>query len=311
LSSPSGGELAAETRAFNEQVRTLMGRVPGVEEVPVEATRRGRYEGRGIFPAPSFVDEAHWLDADGIRVRVITVGEPRGVYLHLHGGGWTLGAADLQDVRLRALARATGLAVASVEYRLAPEHPFPAGPRDCVRAAHWLAERGADEIGAPSSFAIGGESAGAHLAALTLLAVRGEVEFAAASLSYGAYDLSGTPSRRAYDDVLVLTDPGMAWFTENFTPGLDAEARRDPAISPLYADLHGLPPALFTVGTLDPLYDDSLFMAARWQAAGNEAELLVYEEGVHGFNGFPIALARLANEAEAAFLTRAAVGAAA
>jgi len=300
-----------ETHAFNEQLRTLVLQLPGVETAPVADTRRGRYDGRGIFPAPTFVDEAQWLDADGVRVRVISVGEPRGVYLHLHGGGWTLGAADLQDVALRQLARDTGLAVASVEYRLAPDYPFPAGRDDCIRAARWLVDRGADEIGAPASFAIGGESAGAHLSVLALIAVRGEVEFAAANLAYGAYDLSGTPSRRAYNDALVLTDASMTWFTENFLPGLDDEARRDPAISPLYADLHGLPPALFTVGTRDPLIDDSLFMAARWEAAGNETALLVFEEAVHGFNAFPITLARLANEAQTEFLSRVAVAAAA
>jgi acetyl esterase len=307
LSRRIGAEVRDETRAFNEQLRRLMQKLPGVEAAPVADTRRGRYDGRGIFPAPTYVDEARWLDADGVRVRLISVGEPRGVYLHLHGGGWTLGAADLQDVALRQLARDTGLAVASVEYRLAPENPFPAGRDDCIQAARWLAERGADEIGTPSSFAIGGESAGAHLAVLTLLALRGEVEFAAANLAYGAFDLSGTPSRRAYDDVLVLTDPAMNWFTENLVPGLDDEARRDPSISPLFADLRGLPPALFTIGTRDPLYDDSAFMAARWEAAGNETELLVYEEGVHGFNAFPITLARLANEAQADFLSRVAV----
>ena len=299
-----------ETRAFNEQLRELMVQLPGVEAAPVADTRRGRYDGRGIFPAPTYVDEAQWLDADGVRVRVVSVGEPRGVYLHLHGGGWTLGAADLQDVALRQLARDTGLAVASVEYRLAPENPFPAGRDDCIRAARWLAARGAVELGAPSSFAIGGESAGAHLAVLTLLALRGEIAFAAANLAYGAFDLSGTPSRRAYDDVLVLTDPAMTWFTMNLLPGLDEEARRDPAISPLYADLHGLPPALFTVGTRDPLYDDSAFMAARWEAAGNKTDLLVCEEGVHGFDAFPITLARLANQVQAEFLSRVAVAAA-
>jgi len=292
-----------ETRAFNAQLRAVMEALAPVETVPVEESRRARYDGKGIFPGPVFVPEAEWVEADGIRVRTFVPDAPRGLYVHIHGGGWNLGGADLQDVLLRSLMRRTGLTVASVEYRLAPEHPFPAGRDDCVAATRWLVERFA------GPFAIGGESAGAHLATLALLALRGEVDFAAANLVYGAYDLSGTPSRRAYDDVLVLTDPGMDWFTENFLPGLDDEARRAPEISPLFADLHGLPPALFTVGTLDPLLDDTLFMAARWQSAGNETDLRVYEEGVHGFNAFPIALGSLANDAQVAFLSRVAAAA--
>ncbi len=94
----------------------------------------------------------------------------------------------------------------------------------------------------------------------------------------------------------------MAWFTDNFVPDLDAEARRAPDVSPLYADLRDLPPALFTVGTADPLLDDSLFMAARWEAAGNETDLRVYADGVHGFNAFPIGIGLTANAAQAAFL---------
>jgi acetyl esterase/lipase len=94
----------------------------------------------------------------------------------------------------------------------------------------------------------------------------------------------------------------MNWFTDNFLPGTDTEQRRDPVISPLYADLHDLPPALFTVGTADPLLDDSLFMAARWEAAGNDADLRVYADGVHGFNAFPIGIAQEANAAQAEFL---------
>ena len=78
-------------------------------------------------------------------------------------------------------------------------------------------------------------------------------------------------------------------------PGLGAEARRDPSISPLYADLHGLPPTLLTVGTLDPLLDDSLFLAARLRAAGNDTALAVYPESIHAFTAFPTELARIAN----------------
>jgi acetyl esterase len=126
-----------------------------------------------------------------------------------------------------------------------------------------------------------------------------EPQFAAANLAYGPFDLGETPSHRLYDDTLVLTRPGMEWFTRNFVPGRDGEALRSPEISPLYADLTGVPPALFTVGACDPLLDDSRFMAARWPA---DHELRVYDAGCHGFTVFPLAIARDANAAAARFL---------
>ena len=289
-----GAEWREETLAFNDQLRVLMAQLPGLETVPPAETRRARYDGSGVLPAPVFLPQASWEEWDGVRVRVLAPQDPDGTFLHLHGGGWTIGAADLQDHLLWFLAEQANVAVASVEYRLAPEHPFPAGRDDCIRAARYL-----PRSGLPAPYAIGGESAGAHLAVLTLLAVD---HFSAANLVYGGYDLSGTPSRRLYRDTLVLTDENIDWFTEQFLPGVDAEGRRAPEISPLYADLTGLPPALFVVGTLDPLLDDSRFMAARWPA---ECELRVYEAGAHGFNAFPLAIARDANLAQAQFLSRA------
>jgi acetyl esterase/lipase len=303
-----GSDLRDETKAFNDELRRRLAGMPSPETVPVEITRQARYDGTGVFPAPEFDPDARWEDADGVRVRILDAPDPQGVYLHIHGGGWTLGAADLQDRLLSWLVRQTGLTVASVEYRLAPEHPYPAAVDDCVTAARWLLDGG---IAAPTRFGIGGESAGAHLSAATLQRLGAEHGFAGANLLYGGFDLGDTPSRRSYDDVLVLNDPYMTWATENFTPGLDREGRRAPEISPLYGDLTGMPPALFTVGTADPLLDDSLFMAARWEAAGNECELLVYEDGVHAFNAFPIALGQRANEAQADFLSRVVAGAAA
>src|SRR5512142_470091 len=265
--------------------------MPPLASVPIEVTRRARQEGGGVFPAPVLLPHARELaiPARGgeLRLRVVAPErEPAGVYLHIHGGGFCLGRCDQQDPRLAALAEATGLVAASVEYRLAPEHPYPAALDDCEDAALWLLERGADELGAPARLAVGGESAGAYLAAATLLRVPRDA-FAAANLVYGAYDLSGTPSRRAADDdTLVVTGTTMDFFDRCFLPGLDPEARRDPSLSPLYADLRGLPPALFTVGTLDPLIDDTLFMEARWRTAGGRTELHLVEEAVHGFNLF-------------------------
>lgn len=302
----------AETRAFNEMLVRLLAELPPVESVPAEQTRRVRREGGGIFPAPELLPQARELEiasrnGEPIGLRVLAPeGEATGVYLHFHGGGWTLGSADGQDPYLWELVEATGLAAVSVEYRLAPEHPFPAAPDDCEDAALWLLEHGTDVLGAPARLAIGGESAGAHLALLTLLRLRdghgATGAFAAANLVYGGYDLSLTPSSRRWERDLVLTRESMAWFGDNFCPGVDLEGRRDPAISPLFADLRDLPPALLTVGTHDPLLDDSLFLDARLRAAGNRSELRVYEEAAHGFNLFPLAAAARANEAAHAFL---------
>jgi acetyl esterase len=308
-----GVDLQAETRAFNEELRARIATLPEIEHVPVAETRLARLEEGGIFPPPVFLDEASWVDIPSrggdLRGRVLQPdGEAVGVYVHIHGGGWTIGGADGHDIPLQALARATQLTVVSIEYRLAPEHPYPAAPDDCEDAVLWLLDGGARQLGAPAALAIGGESAGAHLSALTLLRLRdlhGVRDFRAANLVYGAFDLGGTPSRRLIADSLILTDANMRWFTDNFLPGLDDDQRRDAAVSPLYADLSGLPPALFTVGTADPLLDDTLFMAARWEAAGNDTELLVFADGIHAFNAFPIGIADAANAAQVVFLAAA------
>jgi acetyl esterase/lipase len=199
------------------------------------------------------------------------------------------------------LADGASVLILSVEYRLAPEHPYPAAVNDCVDVARWLAENSRHEFGTERLF-IGGESAGAHLAVLTLLRMRDEhafTGFSGAHLLYGCFDLSGTDSLLAWGDSnLILDTPTMQWFFDQFVP--DAE-RSDPRISPLYADLTSMPPALFIVGTLDPLLDDTLLMAARWQAAGSLAELMVYPGGVHAFNAFPLEITRDANQLSQTF----------
>ena len=307
-----GAETVEETRAFNAQLERLHDELPPIESIPAAVTRAASKQGRGMLPAPEYDPRARWIEIPSrsgeLRVRVLAPdGEPKGAYLHIHGGGWVLGAADEQDALLSAVADETGLCAVSVEYRLAPEHPYPAGPDDCEDAALWLVENGARELGVPERFAIGGESAGANLAVVTLLRLRDRHRLggrlAAANLVYGAFDLGGSPSRRAWGErKLLLTDAGMRWFNECYLPGRNVEQSREPDVSPLYADLHGLPPALFTVGTADPLLDDTLQMAERWQEAGNAAEVRVYEEACHGFNAFPLAVGRLANDAQFAFL---------
>jgi len=245
-------------------------------------------------------------DGNEIPLRVIApIHPPRGIYLHLHGGGWVLGGADMQDPMLERIADNTGQAIVAVEYRLAPEHPYPAGPDDCEAAVAWLVQNGKKEFGT-DVLTIGGESAGGHLTAVTILRTRdrhGYTGFRGANIIYGAFDLSMTPSQRLFGNTrLVLRTIDMQQFYNAFLPTITD--RRVPDISPLYADLRNLCPALFTVGTKDALLDDTLFMHARWVAAGNEAELAIYPGGPHGFTLFPNDLSSSATARMDAFLNR-------
>jgi acetyl esterase len=308
--------VRAETRAFNAELERTIAEGPAMETLPVEDVRQARRDGIDIFPPPEYLPErAKQLSIPGrggeIGLRVIAPErEAVGAYVHIHGGGWALGAADLQDPILAELADATGLSVVSVEYRLAPENPYPAGPEDCEDAALWLLEGGFAELGVPPVAAIGGDSAGAHLSTVTLLRLRDRHgitgAFAAANLLYGVFDLAMTPSLRSWGErALVLSRPIMEHFFTMFLPGMDDEARRAPDISPLYADLHDMPPALFTVGTQDPLLDDTLFMEARWRAAGGRTELAVLPEAVHAYNMFPLRITAASREQQYTFLREA------
>jgi acetyl esterase/lipase len=169
---------------------------------------------------------------------------------------------------------------------------------ECVAAADWVFENAHTEFGV-EDVVIGGESAGAHLAACTLLRLREtRTDFArlkAAVLIYGPFDLSATPSARAAGrETLVLHGPSLHEGLSRLAPGEEG-VRRDPAISPLYADLKGLPPAIFVVGTLDPLLDDSKLMAARWNEQNGNAELVVAPDAPHAFNRFPTRMAARTN----------------
>jgi acetyl esterase len=308
-------QLTAETRAFNAELERVLATVPSVHTVPPQETRLARREGRSIYPAPVFLEAARTLEIEGpagpLPLRIIAGdGKPTGAFLHLHGGGWTLGENDMQDPRLHRLAVETGLTVVSVGYRLAPEHPYPAGPDDCEAAALWLvSDEGRSALGTEGPLAIGGDSAGGHLAVVTLLRLRDRHDvrdaFGAAVLQYGAYDLSMTPSQRLWGDRnLVLSGPIITWFADQFLPHHSLEERRDPDISPLFAELSDMPPAIFTIGTQDALLDDSLFMEARWRSAGHHTELRVWPEAPHGFLSLPMTVTDAALSEERDFLRR-------
>ena len=299
-----------DTANLNAQMIELLTGQPEWWIVGAQAARAARRRGEGPFPAPVFSDRARTITITGkegnqIPLRIIAPAQPRGIYLHLHGGGWVLGGADMQDPMLERIADNTGQAVVAVEYRLAPECPYPAGPDDCEAAAAWLVGYGEKEFGT-DVLTIGGELAGGHLTAATILRMRdrhGYAGFRGANIVYGAFDLSMTPSQRLFGETrLVLRTIDMQQFYNAFLPTITD--RREPDVSPLYADLKNLCPALFTVGTKDALLDDTLFMHARWVAAGNEAELAIYPGGAHGFTLFPSDLSKSATARMDAFLNR-------
>ncbi|GGY54258.1 alpha/beta hydrolase [Parvularcula lutaonensis] len=296
--------IAPETQAMNDQIEAFLASRPTIMEVGPEVVREVRRSGEGVLGKQPEHEMARWETAKALGLEVpVRVfhpgGDLKGIYLHIHGGGHVLGNADLQDQTLAAMAQKLSCGVVSVEYRLAPENVWPAAPDDCEAAAVWLFENAQDLFGT-DKIVVGGESAGGHLSAVTILRMRDnhDKRFAGANLIYGVYDMSGTPSVKLWGERnLIISTPIVNWFADQLFPpeqfpDLDKE---DAAISPLYADLSGLCPAIFTVGTLDPILDDTLFMAPRWLAAGNRTELEIYPGGIHAFDmipGLPIAEAQ-------------------
>ncbi|EFL87878.1 alpha/beta hydrolase [Ahrensia sp. R2A130] len=280
--------------AFNAELLATISAGGDMWAIPAAQVRANRLEGKGPFPLEAESTRARTLlaprangDGDIVLRLIEPIGRPmRGLYLHIHGGGWMLGAADAQDERLQEIAEATGLGCVSVDYRLAPEYPYPAGPDDCYDAARFLLEA---EHGLPNEImTIGGESAGAHLSVLTLLRLRDAGHggrFCAANLTAGVYDLGQTASSLNWGaDRLVLATRDMANFASAFLAA--DEDRRSPVVSPLFASLNDMPPALFSVGTKDLLLDDTLLMATRWHVANGNTELDVTPGGVHVFQSF-------------------------
>jgi acetyl esterase len=235
----------------------------------------------------------------GVPCRVFTPDGPAtAMYLHFHGGGMIMGAPEMNDAGNLALSRDHGVAVVSVDYRLAPEHPYPAGPDDGVAVAAWLLEHAEAEFGS-GRLLVGGESAGGYMAAAVALRIRDELDaidrVIGLELIFGVFDWGRSPSQRGIrpSDGPDLLDPdGISFFTDLYLPGRTDDERRDPSISPAFADLTGMPPARFSVGTGDHLLDDTLWLSSRYAAAGNEVDLWVGPDLPHGFMWFPCELTK-------------------
>jgi acetyl esterase len=231
----------------------------------------------GALPGPA--------GAIPIRVYRPSVEESPPVLVWLHGGGWTVGSIETSDAVCRRLARSTPCAVVSVEYRLAPEHPFPAGLEDADAAVRWVAENAADLGVDGTRLAVGGTSAGANLATVVALLARdrGGPSLALQLLVYPPTDAraDATPWPADAEEVF-FTRASTTWCWSHYLAG--GAGRDDPLASPLRApDLADLPPALVITAELDPLTHEAEQYAARLDAAGVATELVRYDGMVHGF----------------------------
>jgi acetyl esterase len=215
--------------------------------------------------------------------------EPLPTILFIHGGGFVIGDLDTHDNQCRTLCRNVGAVVVSVSYRLAPEAPFPAAPEDCAAALAWMDAHVGELGGDADRLVIGGDSAGANLAAVTARAARdgGGPPLAAQLLLYPATDFraddSPYPSREENATGYYLTRVDMDWFSARYLATADPE---DPRLSPIVAaDLAGLPPAVIVTAEYDPLRDEGEAYAHALTASGVPVSLTRYDGLIHGFFG--------------------------
>jgi acetyl esterase len=212
-----------------------------------------------------------------------TTDGPKPVLLYFHGGGWTTGSLNTHDAPCRALARRADCLVVAVDYRLAPEHPFPAGLEDCWAATQWVAQN-ADQIGGDSrAIAVGGDSAGGNLAAVVAIRARDSgVRLAIQLLAYPNTDCRlDTASCIANAEGYGLTLSAVSAYWDLYLP--DEERRRDPEASPLRAsELRGVAPAWVMVCEYDPLRDEGVAYAEKLRESGVPLTLREYEGVIHG-----------------------------
>ncbi|OUM73760.1 esterase [Pseudomonas caspiana] len=289
----------AEMRRFNKKLGWLPRfriRNRLMPRVIQTLLRAGQIGGASKLAKHGQQAEKRSVGVDGVSVPVRILrpkGQAKGVVFDIHGGGWVIGNAQMNDDLNLALVKACDVAVVSVDYRLAVSTPVEGLMDDCLSAARWLLSAANEEF-ADLPVIIIGESAGGHLAAATLLRLKAWPDLlrrvSGAVLYYGVYDLTGTASvRAAGPETLVLDGPGMVDALRLLTPDISDEERRQPPLSPLYGDLTDMPPALMFAGELDPLLDDTVQMADRW-AKSADVEVHVTPICAHGFIHFPTAM---------------------
>jgi epsilon-lactone hydrolase len=274
-----------ELQTVLEMLRTLM---PLRADQTIEESRAGMEAATSVMPPPEGVDfepttasgvPAEWTRAPGAaRDRAL---------LYLHGGGYAMGSINTHRHLVAEISRASGSAVLSLGYRLGPEHPFPAAVEDAGSAYRWLLAQGL----APQRLAIAGDSAGGGLTLATLLSLRDDgVALPAAGVCLSPWtDLTGSGESmktKAAVDPMVQAD-NLAKMASAYLEGQDARA---PLASPLFAELHGLPPLLIQVGTAETLLDDSTRLADKARRAGVDVTLEKWDDMIHVFQAFAFIL---------------------
>lgn len=280
---------------LNDDARLLiaagkLAQLPPIQTLTAEQARKhfdARTEGVTVNPEIGDVRD-RWIPgpAGELRIRIyrpVDALSPTPALLFFHGGGWVIGTIDTHDVVCRALTEASKATVISVDYRLAPEHPFPAAIDDCEAATRWVAEHG-DEIGVDGSrLAVCGDSAGGNLAAAVALSCAKGPRISAQALVYPVTDLSTDtrPSQLANGTGYILEQAGMAWFINHYVP--EPNDRTDPRCSPLFGELDGQPPALVLTAEYDPLLDEGRAYADALGEAGVVVEYGMIDGHVHTF----------------------------
>jgi acetyl esterase len=284
--------------AVTPEVRTVLDALAALGGPPIEEqTPEEVREAYGQFSAlgsraemASVTDRSCPGPAGDVPVRVyVPTAEPgpRPVLVYFHGGGWVIGDIETHDGTVRALAAASGVTIVSVDYRLAPEHPFPAAIDDCLAALRWVAEPStAAELGIdPARMAVGGDSAGGNLAAV----VAQQACHDGPPLRFQLLVYPATDMRLCHSSIdenaegYFLTKADMAWFRGHYCADQDWS---DPRMSPLLATdevVRGVAPALVITAEYDPLRDEGEAYAAKLAAAGVDADVSRYDSVIHGF----------------------------
>jgi len=281
--------LDPQLQAFLDQIQALG--APTFETLSVAEARLASATMGDLHGMLEPVDSVDNLAAPGpagqIPLRLYT---PEGdgpfpVLVYFHGGGWVVGDLESHDAVCRGLTNAANCLVVAVDYRLAPEHKFPAAAEDAYAATEWVAEHAAQLGGDADRIAVAGDSAGGNLAAVVALMARDRSgpRLVYQLLIYPVTDSSlDTPSCHDNAQGYFLTLEGMRWFWNHYVR--DEADRANPYAAPLRAeDLHGLPPALLITAEFDPLRDEGEAYGARLRAAGVPADLQRYDGMIHGF----------------------------